>query len=145
MSISLGMFDVLGGRQVLRARPCNAAEWLEVVRKGVPFAAAQALKRWLEINDATLAELLGISQTTLSRARASNAQLDPVVSDRLLRVTRIGALAHEVLEDKVRARGWLKRPQIGLGGRTPLSLLATDLGCVEVERLLLRIEHGVYT
>jgi putative toxin-antitoxin system antitoxin component (TIGR02293 family) len=39
---------------------------------------------------------------------------------------------------------WLKRPQIGLGGRTPLALLTTDVGSAEAEKLLLRIEHGVY-
>ena len=75
----------------------------------------------------------------------ASAGLDPVVSDRLLRVARIIALACEVLENEERARGWLKRSQIGLGGRTPLSFLAADLGCAEVERLLLRIEHGIYT
>lgn len=144
MTSSAEMADVLGGRRVLQSRPRNAAEWLEVARNGVPFESAESLKRWLAVGDEVLAELLGISTKTLSRARASNARLDPVVSDRLLRVARLGALAREVLEDEDRARGWLKRPQIGLGGRTPLSLLATDLGCVEVERLLLRIEYGVY-
>jgi putative toxin-antitoxin system antitoxin component (TIGR02293 family) len=110
----------------------------------VPIGSADSLKRWLAVSDEVIAELLGISQKTLSRARASNARLDPVVSDRLLRVARIGALAIEVLEDEARARGWLKRAQMGLSTSTPLSLLATDLGCVQVERLLLRIEHGVW-
>jgi putative toxin-antitoxin system antitoxin component (TIGR02293 family) len=99
----------------------------------------------LAVGDDMLAELLGISTKTLSRTRASCARLDPVVSDRLLRVARISVLACEVLENEERARGWLKRSQVGLGGRTPLSFLAADLGCAEVERLLLRIEDGVYT
>jgi putative toxin-antitoxin system antitoxin component (TIGR02293 family) len=115
-----------------------------VVSKGVPVGAAEAVKQWLAVGDEFLAAILGVSQKTLSRARTSNARLDPVTSDRLFRVARIGALATEVLEDEGRALGWLKRPQIGLGGRTPLSLLTTDAGCVEVERLLTRIEHGVY-
>jgi putative toxin-antitoxin system antitoxin component (TIGR02293 family) len=144
MTISAEMTDVLGGRRVLQAKPRNAAQWLEVVKRGLPFDAAESLKRWIAVGDEVLAELLGVSQKTLSRARAASGRLDPVVSDRLLRVARIGALAIEVLEDEERARAWLKRPQIGLGCRTPLSFLATDVGCTEVERLLLRIEHGVY-
>jgi putative toxin-antitoxin system antitoxin component (TIGR02293 family) len=136
--------DVLGGRRTLQAKPRTAAEWSDVVSKGVPVGAAEAVKQWLAVGDEFLAAILGISQKTLSRARTSNARLDPVTSDRLFRVARIGALATEVLEDEGRALGWLKRPQIGLGGRTPLSLLTTDAGCVEVERLLTRIEHGVY-
>jgi putative toxin-antitoxin system antitoxin component (TIGR02293 family) len=67
-----------------------------------------------------------------------------VVSDRLFRVARIGALAIDVLEGEAHAVHWLKRPQIGLGGSIPLALLTTDVGSVEVEKLLLRIEHGVY-
>ena len=67
-----------------------------------------------------------------------------MASDRLFRVARIGALAIEVLEDEARAVSWLKRPQIGPGGRTPLELLTTDVGRDQVEKLLLRIEHGVY-
>ena len=144
MTIRAEMTGVLGGKRALQAAPRNAAEWLAVVSRGAPFDAAESLKRWLAVGDEVLAELLGVSQKTLSRARASSARLDPVATDRLLRVARIGALAIEVLEDDDRARGWLKRPQIGLGGRTPLSLLVTDLGCAEVERLLLRVEHGVY-
>jgi putative toxin-antitoxin system antitoxin component (TIGR02293 family) len=144
MTISAEMTSVLGGRRVLLVKPRNAAEWQDLIKKGIPFASAEAFKRWLAIGDEALAELLGVSPKTLSRARASNTRLDPVASDRLLRVARIGALAIEVLEDDDRARGWLKRAQIGLGGRAPLALLVTDLGCVEVERLLLRIEHGVY-
>jgi putative toxin-antitoxin system antitoxin component (TIGR02293 family) len=144
MTIGAEITSVLGGRRALQVKPRNAAEWLAVVKEGMPFDSAESLKRWLAVGDEALAELLGVSAKTLSRARASNARLDPVASDRLLRVARIGALAIEVLEDQDRARGWLKRAQIGLGGQVPLSLLATDLGCAEVERLLLRIEHGVY-
>lgn len=45
----------------------------------------------------------------------------------------------------VAALHWLKRPQIGLGSKVPLALLATDPGRDQVEKLLLRIEHGVYS
>jgi putative toxin-antitoxin system antitoxin component (TIGR02293 family) len=144
MTIAAEITDVLGGKQALRARPRTAAEWQDVVSRGVPVAAAEALKRRLAIGDDALSSLLGVSGKTLSRARAANARLDAVASDRLFRVARIGALAIEVLEGEPQAIQWLKQPQIGLGGATPLDFLATDVGCAEVERLLLRIEHGVY-
>ena len=111
----------------------------------MPVESAEAFKRRIAIGDDVLAALLGVSEKTLSRARAANARLDPVASDRLFRVARIGALAIEVLEGEAQATHWLKRPQIGLGGSAPLALLTTDVGCAEVEKLLLRIEHGVYS
>jgi uncharacterized protein (DUF2384 family) len=49
------------------------------------------------------------------------------------------------LESEPAALRWLKRPQIGLGVRVPLTLLGTDAGCEQVEKLLLAIEHSVYT
>ena len=145
MTTTAEITAVLGGRQTLRTAPRTTADWQAVVSKGVPVGSAEALKRRIAIGDDVLAGLLGVSEKTLSRARAANARLDPVASDRLFRVARIGALAIEVLEGETPAIHWLKRPQIGLGGRVPLALLTTDIGCTEVERLLLRIEHGVYS
>jgi putative toxin-antitoxin system antitoxin component (TIGR02293 family) len=145
MALSATIGDVLGGRKAVGARPTTAAEWQRLIEEGIPVTSAEALKRTIAVPDQLLAALLGISAKTLSRARAGQGRLDPVASDRLFRVARIGALAIEVLEDEARAVSWLKRPQIGLGGRTPLALLTTDVGRDQVEKLLLRIEHGVYT
>ena len=54
-------------------------------------------------------------------------------------------LAIKVLEDKEIAEQWLRTPQRGLGGATPLSFLKTKLGRQEVRSLLKRIEYGVYS
>lgn len=145
MTAMAAVAEVLGGRRTLGARPRTALEWQDVILAGVPVGSAQALKSEIAIADKPFAELIGISEKTLSRARAARAKLDPVVSDRLFRLARIVALAIEVLEGGEPAVRWLKRAQPGLGGRTPLALLATDAGRDAVEKLLLRIEHGVYS
>ncbi|HEU0205046.1 MAG TPA: antitoxin Xre-like helix-turn-helix domain-containing protein [Burkholderiaceae bacterium] len=137
--------DFLGGTKGLGASPKTAVDWERIIVKGMPFRSAEALKEHVAVPDALLAELLGISEKTLSRARAARVRLDPVVSDRLFRVARIIALAVEVLESEEAALHWLKRSQIGLGGRSPLPMLATEAGRDQVEKLLLRIEYGVYT
>jgi putative toxin-antitoxin system antitoxin component (TIGR02293 family) len=137
--------DFLGGKKALGAKPMTAIDWDTLIREGMPVQSADALKKGIAVPDGLLAELLGISEKTLARARAGKGRLDPVVSDRLFRVARIVALAIDVLESETAALHWLKRPQIGLGGRVPLALLATDPGRDQVEKLLLRIEHGVYS
>jgi len=144
MTTMTAIADFLGGKKTLRANPRTAAQWQEIIHEGMPVRSAEALKGNIAVPDSLLAELLGISEKTLSRARAGQGRLDAVASDRLFRVARIVALAIEVLEDRQRAVHWLKRPQIGLGGRIPLALLTTDVGRDQVEKLLLRIEHGVY-
>jgi putative toxin-antitoxin system antitoxin component (TIGR02293 family) len=145
MTSMAAIAGVLGGPKTLGARPKTAADWQSVIEEGMPVGAAEALKRAIALPDSQLAALLGISEKTLSRGRAGHGRLDPVASDRLFRVARIGTLAIGVLESETRAVNWLKRPQVGLGGRTPLSLLTTDAGRDQVEKLLLRIEHGVYS
>lgn len=136
---------VLGGTRVLESRPKTSRDWHAFISQGSPIQAADSFKRWLAITDEELARLLGISGKTLSRHRASGGSLDPVSSDRLYRAARIAALAGDVLESRESAVSWFGRPQIGLGNRIPLDLLSTDAGADEVERLLLRIEHGVYS
>jgi putative toxin-antitoxin system antitoxin component (TIGR02293 family) len=116
-----------------------------MIREGIGVKSAEALKHRIAASDALLAELLGFSEKTLSRARAGKGRLDPVASDRLFRVARIVALAIAVLETEHAALQWLKRPQFGLSMRVPLAMLSTDVGCDQVEKLLLRIEHSVYT
>jgi putative toxin-antitoxin system antitoxin component (TIGR02293 family) len=53
--------------------------------------------------------------------------------------------AVEVFEDPQMARKWLKEPSWALGDVTPLQYADTELGAQEVEDLLGRIEHGVFT
>lgn len=137
--------DLLGGENTLGANPKAAVEWQEIIQEGMSVRSAEALKGGIAVPDSLLAALLGISEKTLSRTRAGQGRLDPMASDRLFRVARIVALAIEVLEHRQRGLRWLKRPQIGLGGRVPIQLLTTDAGRNEVGKLLLRIEHGVYT
>ena len=51
----------------------------------------------------------------------------------------------EVFKDEGLARKWLKEPAWALGDVAPLAYADTELGSKEVEELLGRIEHGVFT
>lgn len=136
---------LLGGTRMLGARPKSAREWHTVIAQGVPVRSAEVLKECLQVSNALLAQLLGVSGKTLSRTRKAGANLNAVASDRLFRVARVTALAHQVFESNEAAVSWLRRPQFGLDGQVPVDLLTTSAGMEEVERLLLRIEHGVYS
>ena len=77
--------------------------------------------------------------------RKREAKLRAGESDRRLRVARGAALAEEILGDKVKAARWLRRPNRTLGGKTPLLALDTDVGARQVETVLHRVEHGVFS
>ena len=119
--------------------------WHERILAGLEFKAVDKLKAHAALTDPELARLLGISEATLRRARAAGKALDAATSDRLYRLSKILAVAEEVLPDANAAMSWLRRPQPGLAGQTPLDLLVTQAGADEVETLLRRIDYGVYT
>lgn len=90
-----------------------------------------------------LIELLDISEPTARRRRG--LLLKRSESDRAVRLARVFAQAEDVFEDRDKARAWLCRPNRALGGKTPLSLLDTDLGVRQVDTIMGRIEHGVFS
>lgn len=120
-------------------------QWHERILEGLPVAAIENVKARAALTDAEMARLLGVGEATLRRARASGAALDPATSDRLYRLSKVIAVALEVLESEHNALSWLRRPQPGLGGEVPLDRLVTQAGADEVETLLRRIDYGVYT
>jgi putative toxin-antitoxin system antitoxin component (TIGR02293 family) len=120
-------------------------ELLREVQKGLPFRALERLGRNLDLSMKSIAELAQIRNRTLHR-RKEAGRLQPNESDRLLRVSRVFGRAIELFEgDDRAARHWLSAPQRALGGVAPLSLAKTELGALEVQRLIGRLEHGVFS
>ncbi len=66
-------------------------------------------------------------------------------SDKVVRFSRLLKQAADLFGSVERGRAWLKFPQRGLGGAVPLDYAQTEVGALEVERLLGRIQYSVYT
>ena len=63
-----------------------------------------------------------------------------------LRTSRIFARAVEFFEgDRDAASHWMLSPWPALGGTTPNDAAKTEIGVHEVEKLISRMEHGVYS
>lgn len=65
-------------------------------------------------------------------------------SNRATRIAQIVAGAIDVL-GRDEALQWLRRPNIALGQSVPLGMLGTDAGARQVEQIIGRIEHTVYS
>lgn len=114
----------------------------DTVRQGVPRGAFEHLRADLGVPTEELAEILGIPTRTLARR---TDRFKPDESERILRVGSVVQKALEVLEEKEAARRWMNQPKRALGGLTPLRCCDTEMGAREVEALLGRIEHGVFS
>lgn len=133
-----------GGISRLSQAGLTPAKLVEVVRQGLPVSELDDLQASLEIPIDQLAPKLGISKATLHRRKAEG-RLDREESDKVLRFARLVGKATETFEDPEAARRWLTSPQVGLGGAVPLDYAETEIGAREVEDLLGRIEHSVYS
>jgi putative toxin-antitoxin system antitoxin component (TIGR02293 family) len=114
----------------------------DALRQGVPREAFERIRGDLGISTEELADVLGIPTRTLARR---TDRFKPDESERLLRVGSVVQKAADVLEDRAAARRWMTQPKRALGGLTPLRCCDTEVGAREVEALLGRIEHGVFS
>jgi putative toxin-antitoxin system antitoxin component (TIGR02293 family) len=103
------------------------------------------LQASLDLPADRLAPMLGISKATFHRRKGAGSRLNPAVSDRVVRFARLLGQAVKVFGDIEEAKQWLNSPQFGLGGAVPLDYARTEIGAREVEKLLGRIEYGVYS
>jgi putative toxin-antitoxin system antitoxin component (TIGR02293 family) len=116
---------------------------VERIRTGLPLSEFRALLELLKIPEEELGRLLGISPATLNRRKKSRHLATPE-SERIVRFARLFGIAMEVLESEEGAREWLKTPNPGTAGESPLSYADTEFGAREVEDLLGRLDHGVF-
>lgn len=117
---------------------------IDRVRSGLPFTALEAIATRFEIPQERLLRVLDLPLRTLVR-RKKGRRLKADESDRLVRVALIATLAEEVLGSRERAIAWLQKPNRALRGKNPLERLDTTIGEQQVEQLLFRIAHGVYS
>ena len=115
------------------------------VERGLPYSTFERLvaNTTLPSDDALV--LVNIPQRTLTR-RKREGRFRQDESDRLMRASRIFARALSLFEgDRNAAKQWLSAPQKALGNESPLTLARMEVGALEVERLIGRLEHGVFT
>ncbi len=86
-----------------------------------------------------------IPERTFNRRLANREPLKPNESDAIARLLRIAETATKTFGDAEFARKFLSLPNPALNDRVPFELAETDAGAREVEVVLTRIAHGVYS
>ena len=66
-------------------------------------------------------------------------------ADGLAHLLRVVTVTQRVFGDDALADEWLRSPNPALGDAIPIRMIRTDLGGREVEAVLGRIEHGVFS
>lgn len=134
-------------REAIRAaglQPSSPAEAISAIRAGFPASSLEQLRVKLDVSTPALAALTSIAVRTLAR-RVREGRLRMDESDRVYRMNALFERTVEVLGNDDAARRWMKSPNRALGGKTPLEYAETAPGVKEIENLLGRIEHGVFS
>ncbi|MGH7706362.1 MAG: type II RES/Xre toxin-antitoxin system antitoxin [Vulcanimicrobiaceae bacterium] len=120
------------------------SDLVELIRNGLPAKTLHCLARKTKTTVTQLRVAVHVDASTLARRIRSNTPLKSDESDRVVRVARIAALAVEAMgaDDGI---AWLNEPNWALGDRVPTTMLDTEIGARQVEDVLTRIQHGVYS
>ncbi|HXR15287.1 MAG TPA: antitoxin Xre/MbcA/ParS toxin-binding domain-containing protein [Terriglobales bacterium] len=130
----------LGGERALGRTMTSDRDLREAIREGFPHAVLEEMMHSSGLTLKELAGALDLSSRSLQRRR--RGRLARFESDRLYRLARLLALAHESLGDAARASRWFKRTNRALGGVAPIAAIDTELGARQVENVLGRIAYG---
>lgn len=115
------------------------------IRQGLSFESIETLAEAFESPRKEMAGVLSIPVSTLNRRRKEGRLLTDE-SDRVARLARLKDFAVEMMNgDNDAAIQWLKTPSPILGGESPLVHASTEMGAREVEDLIGRIQHGVFS
>jgi putative toxin-antitoxin system antitoxin component (TIGR02293 family) len=140
----LDVAETLGGEDVLRKVIRSDLELADLIHDGFPVGSVDAVLEAGLLQPDELYDLV-VPRRTLAHRKERQGTLSPDQSDRLARVVRILTRSEEALGDREKARRWMRKVNRALGGKRPIDLLESDAGTRMVERVLGRIEHGVYS
>jgi putative toxin-antitoxin system antitoxin component (TIGR02293 family) len=121
------------------------AEWAHVIEEGLPITDFVKFGRESGYTVEELARLVHIPPRTYARRVAAKARLDIPEGERAVRIMRLYDLAKGFFGTHDNTREWLNCRVPALGGRTPLDMARTEPGAREVENLIGRIEHGIFS
>jgi putative toxin-antitoxin system antitoxin component (TIGR02293 family) len=123
----------------------DTAQLIRQIERGFSFATLRTLQANSGLALSLLASIIGIPERTLAR-RKTAGRLAPDESERLLRIANLFEKSVELFEgDVAAAANWLATPKKALYQQTPLMHARTELGARQVEDLIGRLEHGVFS
>lgn len=86
-----------------------------------------------------------IPDRTLDRRIAKGEMLKIEEADGLARLLRVVKAARDLFQNDTNADTFLRSPNPALGDRIPIHMAQTDIGAREVETIIGRLSHGVYS
>jgi len=120
-----------------------ASEQIAAIERGFPSKSLDQIATMLGLSKQRIIGSLRFAQRTVSQREKTGRRFTLEESERMLRVLRAHRIVREVFATDEAVAQWLNAPDRGLGGKSPLDMLATDVGAAKVENLARAMIHGV--
>jgi putative toxin-antitoxin system antitoxin component (TIGR02293 family) len=134
------VFRKLGGYQALGEEVASEADLARIVGRGIRLHVLGHVQK-AGFSKQEIERFI-IPARTWRHRKVKREPLSIEESDRVVRLTRIQALAEDVFQDLDNANRWL-REQLGiLDGKCPLEVARTEAGARLIEQLLAKIDWG---
>lgn len=140
----------MAGSSPIRSVPVGSFHWLneqEIItrsRQGLLRAEADRVAALVSMTDKEMAAALGLSTSYLHRLKPDQ-RISQDASERLLLLENLVQHALDTFEGKSSTvLNWLRSPLRELEYQTPLQTLDTVTGYLLVDRVLGRIDHGIF-
>jgi putative toxin-antitoxin system antitoxin component (TIGR02293 family) len=118
-------------------------EQIAALERGLPSASLAQIAGMLNLPKQNIIAALKLAQRTITSREKTGKPFTLEESERLLRVLRLHRLARQVFTTNEAVAQWLSAPDRSLGMKSPLEMLATDVGAAKVENLAQAMMHGV--
>lgn len=123
----------------------NLPEVIEELQQGLPFERLTQFLQESGFGQGEAETVLRIPRRTLARRR-EQGRLSWEESERLYRLSELFRRTLEAFRgNEAESRAWLTRPCRALGDATPLEFASIEAGAREVEKVLGRLQHGVFS
>ena len=118
-------------------------EQIAALERGLPSASLAQIAGMLNLPKQSIIAALRLAQRTVTLREKTHKPFTLEESERLLWVLRLHRLARQVFTTNEAVAQWLSAPDRSLGMKSPLEMLATDVGAAKVENLAQAMMHGV--
>ena len=114
------------------------------VQEGIKTEAVSHIEEITGIGKKHLFKIIGFTDKTYTR-RLAHKNLKESESDRLYTFIKIFKHAVEVFGSFDKARTWLYTPLSALDNHKPINICHTIQGMLQVDEILYRIQHGIFS
>ena len=131
--------------KVTGVKSADRPKMLQKIKAGLPFKAVEELEKAFGTTRKEIGAVLSIPPSTLTR-RQKTGRLAMDESDRIARLARLKDAVLAMMQyDNDAAIKWLHSPLEILNDETPMQHASTEMGARDVEDLIGRIQHGVFS